>query len=270
VWGTTRWALDVGGWRAAFQYPLLLLLGAAVLFIILNKEKPTDVDLPPYQEPTHIDDRVKEMEEKEEEIKKSLKPYLYVWTDPRFLVAALIMGFASWARYILLTWIPAYYVENFGIALKEAVFVSFGLPIGMAIGAFAGGYISDKLFQSRRAPSMVTMYSGLLIGILIFWSLKPTDLLGATVLLFVSGFFAYGGHGPLWALCTDLGGRAYSGTVSGSLDFVAYIFAALQSIVVGVALTATGQWWDIIFVLEILCALVAIIAALVVSRVYRI
>jgi len=265
VWVTTYTALGMGGWRAVFKYPLLLLLAATILFIAINREKPQDVGLPPYTEYSPLDKKLVEMEAKEAELRRSLKPYIYVWRDRRFLLAAVIMGFASWARYILLTWIPSYYVENFGINLKAAVAVSLGLPVGMAIGAFTGGYISDKVFKARRTPAMATMYTGLLISTLVFWFLKPTDPTVATVLLFVVGFFAYGGHGPLWALCTDLGGRAYAGTVSGSLDFVAYIFAAVQSGLIGGVLTATG-WWDVIFLLEALCGIVCIVVALVASR----
>ena len=266
VWLTTTWALDFGGWRAAFRYPLILLFAALVFWWIFGKEKPQDVGLEPYKE-TDVDERLAQAEDREAELRRSLKPYFLVFRDPRFLFAAVIIGFVSWSRYILLTWVPSYYVQTFKVKPTAALIGTVGIPIGMAIGAYFSGYISDKLFKSKRFPAMMTMYAGLGIVALIIWILKPVPITTG-LLLIMGGFFSFGCHAPVFALAADIGGRAYSATVAGSIDFVAYLFAAVQAALIGWLIQETG-WWDIIFAAEVMCSLAVVIVGGIATKMVK-
>ena len=66
------------------------------------------------------------------------------------------------------------------------------------------------------------------------------------ILLFVAGFCIYAINGTAWAFATDIGGRFFSGTAAGCLNFCAYMGAAVQSLLYGFLLDAGG--WSIVFI----------------------
>jgi len=76
------------------------------------------------------------------------------------------------------------------------------------------------------------------------------------VLLFIAGFCIYAINGTAWAYATDIGGRVFSATSSGVLNFSAYMGAAVQSFVYGFLLDAIG-WVSVFASLAILCGLMA-------------
>ncbi|NIP94324.1 MAG: MFS transporter, partial [Akkermansiaceae bacterium] len=69
----------------------------------------------------------------------------------------------------------------------------------------------------------------------------------ATVFLFLSGFFVYGPQSGFWALCPDLSGRRRAATATGIMNFVAYVFAGLEGIVIGYAIDRSGGESVVVF-----------------------
>jgi OPA family glycerol-3-phosphate transporter-like MFS transporter len=129
-----------------------------------------------------------------------------------------------------------FFVDHWGLLLCV-----FGI-----VGGFAGGLISDKLFNSRRAPP-----AGLLCGvILVMAGLMAAYLFSSPVIV---GLAAVG----IW-LCgigvtslmsgtaaTDFGGRKATATCSGIVDGFAYLGSGLQSVCLGYITTGHWQWWPI-------------------------
>ena len=76
------------------------------------------------------------------------------------------------------------------------------------------------------------------------------------VLLFIAGFCIYAINGTAWAYATDIGGRVFSATSSGVLNFSAYMGAAAQSFVYGFLLDKIG-WMSVFASLAVLCGLMA-------------
>ena len=80
----------------------------------------------------------------------------------------------------------------------------------------------------------------------------------AQLLLFVAGFCIYAINGTAWAYATDIGGRVFSATSSGVLNFSAYMGAAVQSFVYGFLLDKIG-WYSVFGSLALLCGLLAVL-----------
>ena len=78
------------------------------------------------------------------------------------------------------------------------------------------------------------------------------------LLLFVAGFCIYAINGTAWAYATDIGGRVFSGTSSGVLNFAAYMGAAVQSFVYGFLLDKIG-WYSVFGSLAFSCAMLALL-----------
>ena len=240
VWGTSRAVLTVVGegdpsrWRWLFRIPVLALGLAGIVFYILVRERPEDVGHPP------IGDDLEEAEEAEDAVVEderglasAVRRYRLVLGHWRFLVACVIILLQNFARYGLLTWMVKYYKDAAGINLKGSLVVTFTLPLGMALGGFCAGSISDKLFRSRRYISIFCFLAAGAVAAFALREAPATNRALGMVLMFLAGFTVYGAQAPLWALCPDLVGRENAGTAVGVMDAVAYGGAALQGPLLG-------------------------------------
>lgn len=246
------------GWRAGFIVPVVIMAIAAVIYIIFSKDSPKKVGLKDY-----VDSNAK-ANQQDEELKKliaskgKLYPYIYLFKKWRFDCWLLIIAGSSLARYGLLTWIPTYYVQEFGVDVKDGALGTVLLPLGMAIGTFVIPWISDKFFSENRLPMVILC--ALIAGIIVFlfMGIKPGVAAGA--LLFFAGFFIYAINGLVWAYATDVGGRAFAGTAAGILDCFAYLGASIQAIFFGSVLTNSGNWTLVFTCIAGVCFAIVVIA----------
>ncbi len=251
------------GWRAAFWIPAAFPLVMLLLFILFSRPTPTSVGLPEYRE----DDPDRAAHEEElralSQEKGKFYPYKYVLSNGRFwlwIAIALITGIA---RYGLSTWIPMYFVEKFGLDITSGLLQSLTLPVGMGIGTLVVPALTDRFCPQNRLPAVIVsaIVGAAAVGGIV--SLDPRIVWQRVillVLLFIAGFCIYAISGTSWAYATDIGGRVFSGTSSGILNFSAYVGAAVQSMLYGFLLEKTG--WSMIFVsIAVLCASVAVLGA---------
>jgi len=102
------------------------------------------------------------------------------------------------------------------------------------VGGFLGGWISDHLFQSRRAPP-AAMLSALVVGLTMLMAaylFSAPLFLGLCCVLVV---MASVGLTSLMAgtAATDFGGRKATATCSGIVDGCTYLGSAIQSFFIG-------------------------------------
>jgi len=216
-------------WRWIFRLPVLLLLVGGIVFYLVVRDRPEDMGYAPPAEPAGDDNR--EGITKKALSETSLQRYKFVLKNWRFMAASLAIGFQSSARYGLLIWVPVHFLGKDWQSSGSA-WISVALPVGMAFGAFAGGWISDKIFNSVRWK-LISSFMGLgaIVSMIMFF-LPKDHWLGISV-LFLCGFFVYGSQSAFWALCPDLLGRQRVGTGVGIMDFFAYLFAGLVSPLIG-------------------------------------
>lgn len=103
------------------------------------------------------------------------------------------------------------------------------------VGANGTGWISDRFFQSRRAPMCGIFYFLMLVGAasMIFTLSSPT-LMFAAVATMVISTGVIGVHGILSGTATaDFGGVRNTGIVVGVVDGLVYLGTAVQSVVIG-------------------------------------
>jgi OPA family glycerol-3-phosphate transporter-like MFS transporter len=115
---------------------------------------------------------------------------------------------------------------------SESAWISIALPVGMALGAVTGGWISDKVFKSVRWKLISVFMTLAAITSMIMFFL-PRGHSAGIITLFLCGFFAYGSQSAFWALCPDLLSHHRAGTGVGIMDFFAYLFAGLISPLIG-------------------------------------
>jgi OPA family glycerol-3-phosphate transporter-like MFS transporter len=120
--------------------------------------------------------------------------------------------------------------------VNDALKLTLALPVGMGLGALAGGYLSDRWFVTRRG-AVVALFLATSAACFLVMRANPVAADGdqrlGIALLFLTGFFVYGAQGPLWAMCPDLVGSRNAGTAVGVMDAVAYAGAAAQGPILG-------------------------------------
>jgi OPA family glycerol-3-phosphate transporter-like MFS transporter len=118
------------------------------------------------------------------------------------------------------------------------------------VGGFAGGLISDKLFQSRRGPpaallSGIVLITATVMSVVLFtqpqvvgWSAVFIVMASIGITSLMSGTAA-----------TDFGGRKATATCMGVVNGFAYVGSGIQSISLGFLITREGWQWLPIFVI---------------------
>lgn len=255
-------------WQWVFRGPVLLMVVGAVVMLLLSRERPRDAGFPDGTVEQDTPDTATGAGSSTDEPpaaareQGALRGYREVLRVPGIWIAGVSIGFQNAARYALLVWVPVFFIsENGG---SGAIWTSVALPIGMAVGALSNGFVSDKLFRSRRSPA-ITSYMLLAAVAALGMYLLPRGSLFGLVLLFVTGFLVYGPQSSFWALCPDLVGAARTATAVGIVDGFAYVFAGIEEPVVGHVLDATGQT-SLVFVIVAASCFVSGLLAVAIRR----
>lgn len=231
------------GWRAGFRLPMIPMVFMLIVFAFLFYTKPEDVGLKAFEEEDKEAAERDAKMEAEMEKKGYLYPYKVLFSEPKVIVFCLISAIAGIGRYGLLTWVPTYFMESMGLSIKAGIFSAILLPIGQACAMFVFPLITDKVFKGKREPMLVLASIVTFLGMICFPIIKTQA--PASIMLFVVGVSGMV-TGIIWAVAGDMGGRAFSSTIVGVLDWAVYMGAAIQASVFGFVKDTFG--WSAIFV----------------------
>jgi len=171
-----------------------------------------------------------------------------VFTSKLMLLIAVVELTGGVFRYAMMNWYQTFATE---VKQPGAEFFTqhwgwFTCVFGI-VGGFAGGLISDKLFQSRRGPPTAMLCGFVLVtatvmSLVLFaqpqivgWCAVFIVMASIGVTSLMSGTAA-----------TDFGGRKATATSMGIINGCAYVGSGIQSIGLGFLITREGwQWWPI-------------------------
>jgi OPA family glycerol-3-phosphate transporter-like MFS transporter len=114
------------------------------------------------------------------------------------------------------------------------------------VGGFAGGMISDKLFQSRRGPPAVILSFAMFVltGVMALFLFSSPKVVGWVSLLITMAVI--GVHSLMsGTAATDFGGRKATATCSGIVDGFVYLGTGLQSVCLGYLTGYSWLWWPL-------------------------
>lgn len=252
-------------WRWIFRLPVLLMLIGGVVFYLVARERPEDMG---FKSP---DTGVANAEDAKASLaggaaeESSWSRYKAVLGNPKLLIASLAIGFQNAARYGLIVWVPVHFLgkdwAKAADGMIDPAWISVALPVGMAFGALTNGWISDKVFASKRYKAIVLyMLLGALASVGMY--LLPTSI-GGLFLLFLAGFFVYGPASSFWALCPDLVGAKRAGTATGVMNFFSYLLAGLGEPLIGRMLDQSGNTAMVFPIVAASCLISACIAVFI-------
>ncbi len=243
------------GWRWIFRLPVLLLIVGGVTYYLIVRDCPTDLGFP---ELSDQEEGSSESPEQADPMETSWDRYRYALSNPRFMIASVAIGFQSLARYGLLIWVPVHFLGN-DWKTSETKWISVALPIGMALGALTSGWLSDRVFRSRRA-TVISLFMFLAAGCSCVMFFLPREHSLGIPMLFLTGFFAYGPQSAFWALCPDILGQRRASTGTGIMNAFAYLFAGLGEPLIGRLIESYDQTALVFAVVATACLLSALIS----------
>ncbi len=170
-----------------------------------------------------------------------------VVTNPVVLTIAAIEFCTGVLRQGIMHWYPIFAKEEMGYYHDFAITANWGLMlfIAGAIGGMSAGWVSDKIFGSRRAPVAGLLYALMFVCVLVMvFSLNQMWILGFSVVAI--SYCVIGTHGVLSGTATmDFGGRKNAGTAVGLIDGMVYLGTGLQSVSLGFLTEKSWSYWPI-------------------------
>ena len=164
----------------------------------------------------------------------------------RHILPVTIVDFCyGWTLWLFLSWIPAFFFENYHLNLQSSAMFSSGVLFAGVVGDTVGGVISDRLL--RKTGSLLVARRGVIVagflGAFVF--LLPVvlihDLTVAAVCLSLAFFFAELIVAPIWSVAMDMAPR-YAGSASGMMNFGFGVAGLVSPSSFGYLVDRTGSW----------------------------
>ena len=231
-----------GSWQSKFYFPGFIALVVALIAYILIRDTPQSCGLPPIEK--YKNDYSKDYSEAhEKELSGREIFFKYVFTNRLLWYIAFANAFVYLVRYGVLDWAPTYLEEAKGFSLKESGWAYFAYEYAGIPGTLLCGWLSDKVFNGRRAPATI-IYMVLVLGaVIMYWQNPPGNPMVDNIALILIGFLIYGPVMLIGVHALDLVPKKAAGTAAGLTGLFGYLGGALfANIAMGYVVDAWG--WD--------------------------
>src|SRR5438270_13614758 len=192
---------------------------------LIVKDTPEEANFPPVnpEEETggHVQARVFDV-------------FKIIVTNPVIWIVACAYACTGAVRQSLDQWFPRFLQEVHHVDYQSARFqlVAFSIPFVASVGSLISGFISDKVFNGRRAPVAAGLY--FLETLIILAAAQFHSVNAALFFLILISLTANATHSILGtAAAMDIGGAKMAGFASGVIDSFQYFGGSLAGVVLG-------------------------------------
>ena len=242
------------GWRLTMIIPGIMAFGLAIMIYFFLRNSPEDVGL---EIDGEEDDNADDNGTGEAKETSAFAETLEILLRPRILVLGSAYFCMKFVRYTFMFWIGFYLIERFGFNASQSGWVESAFPFFGAIGIILGGWLSDLVFQTRRAPPAAIMLFCLVLALLYMSGMQQALMWEAVAIMGVIGVSLYGPDMLISGTAAmDFGSAKAAGRVVGFVNGMGSIGAALQGVVIGFVSERYG--WDSVFTVLIVMVLVSI------------
>jgi MFS family permease len=164
---------------------------------------------------------------------------------PRVAPVTLAFFCHAWTLWLYLSWLPSFFVGEYGFDLKDSALLSGIIFIAGMVGDTVGGLVTDRIYQrtgdvnrARRNTMLLGFTCSLvcLSGVLFIHSQALI-----TGCLALGLFFLEMTEAPIWAVPLDIAPR-FAGIASGFVSTAAGVAALVSPVAFGAILDATGSY----------------------------
>ena len=242
-----------------YAFPAAVAVLVAILAYLLIRDTPQSCGLQSIEEWSgHAAKNYSKADEKALSVSEIFKTVL---SNKLLWYIAFANAFVYMVRYGCLDWAPTILKEQ-GVDLKEAGWAYFAYEMAAIPGTIFCGWLSDKVFQGRRALPTIIFMALVAVAIVVYWQFfnNFTVVIGCLIAI---GFLIYGPVMLIGVQALDLAPKNAAGTAAGLTGFMGYVLgtAILANVVIGYVAENAGWDWTFILLL-IACALSVFFMAL--------
>jgi sugar phosphate permease len=160
---------------------------------------------------------------------------------------------------VILAWLPIYLTTVKHFEILKVGFVSAAPFVGAVTGNIVGGWLSDRVFNKRRKPTMVI---STIATVFMMYSLRasPNDAVGLAFLLFLTGLLLSFGFSAFGIYPSTFTTKKFFPIGAALINCGGQLGAAVLPFAVGVILDKAN--WDSVFLFLSMCSLAALILLL--------
>ncbi|MSP59176.1 MAG: MFS transporter [Myxococcales bacterium] len=243
-------ATSVGAWLLAhYHWTAVWLVPSAAIAVMcgvdyfLVRNRPSHAGHGDFD--TGDGSRAHEVDETPLPVGELVKKVIHNPVVVALIAAEFCTGFV---RQGVMLYFTEYLDEIYHVTKKSPLYWWTGVAFmcGGIGGGMLCGWMSDRLFQSRRPPVAFVFYLFQVVMLCVLGAAlgRGTSMgqAGAIVALGVTAMFIFGVHGMLSGTASmDFGGRKAAATVAGALDGIQYIGSGLTGFGLGWVLK-TWSW----------------------------
>ena len=242
-----------------YAFPAAVAVLVAVLAYLMIRDTPQSCGLQSIEEWSgHAAKNYSKADEKALSVSEIFKTVL---SNKLLWYIAFANAFVYMVRYGCLDWAPTILKEQ-GVDLKEAGWAYFAYEMAAIPGTIFCGWLSDKVFQGRRALPTIIFMAFVAVAIVVYWQFFNNFTVVICCLIAI-GFLIYGPVMLIGVQALDLAPKNAAGTAAGLTGFMGYVLgtAILANVVIGYVAENAGWDWTFILLL-IACALSVFFMAL--------
>ncbi len=247
------------GWHGLYYLAGILCILVAIVILLFSADTPQSVGLPSIEEYRHDYPSISGngmQGDREQELSAKTIFFQYVLNNPWIWLIAIANVFVYCSRYGILSWSTYYLikVKHLSIAAGLSGFALFELP--SVAGIMVMGWLTDKLFNGRRAPLIVICMALFVAVLFVYWrTTTPWILLLSLSLM---GVLIYAPVSLIGILTIDLVPKKAVGTATGLVGLFGYFFGTVGAQAV-IGMIATFYGWDKVFIFLIAASISAVI-----------
>jgi sugar phosphate permease len=222
------WRIPPLHWRWLFWIPAGLTTLAAMVMAVVVKETPEQAGFP----------TVNPEEETGGAIRSTIREtFAAIASNPVVWIIACAYACTGAVRQGIDQWFPRFMQEAHHVDYSSGQFqfLGFLIPFVASVGSLASGYVSDTLFNGRRAPVAAGLY--FLETAVILLAAQCDSAKAAIIFLVLISFTANATHSILGAAAPmDIGGARMAGFATGLIDSFQYFGGSLAGYFLGLLL----------------------------------
>ncbi len=238
----------LGRWELVFWIPAGVLLVQGVIWVILVRDKPSDVGLT-------IPGLIQEQDEASPTLQEYLRDTVIFLKQPTFLLLAVTTVFQGMIKDGINLWTPTLLMQSQNQTIGTAVAYSLIVPFLGFLGVLAASWLNHRLDGNDRKTVILFFALGAIAAVGVIAAFTRGSVVVLSVLIGLCSFVIHGVNVLLLSsVPLQYVHFGKTSTLAGFLDFASYIGSAVMTMLTGVIVSVWG-WkcllllWVVLFFL---------------------
>jgi sugar phosphate permease len=230
------WLIHMFSWRGAFAIDGLFSLSWGIVWYLYYRDDP-------HGHPAIAAEDIAKLPARHPPKRAAEIPWLPLFG--RLLPVTLTYFCYGYTLWLLLSWLPQYFQNQFGLNLKDSAIFSSAVYLAGVVGDGFGGFLSDWLLKRTGNLTLsrlgVICFSFLGAAASLIAAVQLHGLTPITMTLASGFFFLELAIGAFWALPGDIAPK-FSGTAAGLMNVGSALAAVVSPPMFGFIVDSTGKW----------------------------